>query len=141
VKQLEKGLAVGIVNKYLFRPPAPVHDMIPGTRIFYAQRSGHENLLSPSRAKAKSELDPFPLRSKNSLFCLLKADFSRETTSQEGIFRKPERSSPNQPGISPHAKKIFSIEMTGPVRDRACSTNGSDCGSLRSHNLTLFVRC
>ncbi len=31
-------------------------------------------------------------------------------------------------------KKIFSIRL-----HRACPTNGSDCGSLRSHNLTLFV--
>jgi len=31
-------------------------------------------------------------------------------------------------------KKIFSI-----LPRRACPTNGSDCGSLRSHNLTLFV--
>ena len=27
-----------------------------------------------------------------------------------------------------------------PCHYRACPTNGSDCGSLRSHNLTLFVR-
>jgi hypothetical protein len=25
------------------------------------------------------------------------------------------------------------------IIDRACPTNGSDCGSLHSHNLTLFV--
>jgi hypothetical protein len=67
------------------------------------------------------------------LFSLL-----QEKTFQEGIFLKSKRSSPNQPDPSPHAKKLFSIELTGPVRERA-STNGSDCGSLRSHNLTLFV--
>ena len=47
------------------------------------------------------------------------------------------------------AKKIFSRELTGPGRNRACSTNGSDCGENHpqhhwyvqgSHNLTLFVR-
>jgi hypothetical protein len=27
-----------------------------------------------------------------------------------------------------------------PVASRACPTNGSACGSLRSHNLTLFVK-
>ncbi|MDD2468599.1 MAG: hypothetical protein PHI97_31870, partial [Desulfobulbus sp.] len=32
-------------------------------------------------------------------------------------------------------KKLFSIED-----HRACPTNGSDFGSLRSQNLTLFVR-
>ncbi|MBU3945943.1 MAG: hypothetical protein KJ900_07385, partial [Proteobacteria bacterium] len=39
------------------------------------------------------------------------------------------------PDPATHPKKIFSI-----YSDRACPTNGSDCGSLRSHNLTLFVR-
>ena len=34
----------------------------------------------------------------------------------------------------PHSKKMFSI-----YRNRACPTNGSDCGSLRSHNPTLFI--
>ncbi len=33
-------------------------------------------------------------------------------------------------------KKLFSM-----YEHRARPTNGSDCGSLRSHNLTLFVRC
>ncbi|MBU4152483.1 MAG: hypothetical protein KKD63_06355, partial [Proteobacteria bacterium] len=32
------------------------------------------------------------------------------------------------------SQKLFSIYSS-----RACPTNGSDCGSLRSHNLTLFV--
>ena len=34
----------------------------------------------------------------------------------------------------PFAKKLFSIDD-----HRACPTNGSDCGSLRSLNLTSFV--
>ncbi len=39
--------------------------------------------------------------------------------------------------------KLFTIVMMflgiTECRYRACTTNGSDCGSLRSHNLTLFV--
>jgi hypothetical protein len=35
---------------------------------------------------------------------------------------------------------IASLEkMFSMYSYRACPTNGSDCGSLRSHNLTLFV--
>ena len=44
-------------------------------------------------------------------------------------------SSSNQAGL----KKIFPIESNSQLFQRARPTNGSDCGSLRSHNLSLFV--
>jgi hypothetical protein len=39
-----------------------------------------------------------------------------------------------------HPKSYFLI-IKSAFQHRARPTTGSDCGSLRSHNLTLFVRC
>ncbi len=40
-------------------------------------------------------------------------------------------------------KAIFieQIQQNTDSHYRACPTNGSDCGSLRDHNLSLFVMC
>src|SRR3989338_209085 len=43
----------------------------------------------------------------------------------------------NSPRKTVQVKKIFPYENSHP--HRACPTNGSDCGSLRDHNLTLLV--
>ena len=61
--------------------------------------------------------------------CIIKIIFKDHC---RGIF--PAFLPPQPPDSTPQTKKLFSI-----YNHRACPTNGSDCGSLRSHNLTLFV--
>jgi hypothetical protein len=39
-------------------PPATVHDMIPGSRIFYAQRSRHNKLVTNCSLKVNNRPDP-----------------------------------------------------------------------------------
>ena len=47
-----------------------------------------------------------------------------------------------QPVTPPQSKRYFHRQLNQypPHSCQACPTNGSDCGSLRDHNLTLFVR-
>ena len=68
-------------------------------------------------------------------FLALNCPMNRANTFQRSIFLQKNRVyfTSAWPGGLPH-KKLFSI-----YGERACPTNGSDCGSLRSHNLTLFV--
>jgi hypothetical protein len=58
-ENLDKFFTVCIGKEYLLAPSATVHHMIPGSRIFYPQWSGHAAFLARAATKVKSGLDPF----------------------------------------------------------------------------------
>jgi hypothetical protein len=60
MQNLNKSFSISVGLKNIFSPPAAIHNMIPGSRIFYAQWSEHNKLsISQLTAKVKSGLDPF----------------------------------------------------------------------------------
>jgi hypothetical protein len=58
LKNFYECLIVMTGQKDVLSPPATVHDMIPSSRIFYAQRSRHNKLITNCSLKVNSRLDP-----------------------------------------------------------------------------------
>ncbi len=47
-QNLQEQLEIILIKKDIFFPAATVHDMVPGTGVFYAERSGHEKSIAVS---------------------------------------------------------------------------------------------
>ena len=80
----------------------------------------------------RSAMDSY---AKNQLFFLKKTCCG----IQNRYFKKTQLKSSGIHQLLRLIRAYFQKDISYRVH-RACPTNGSDCGSLRSHNLTLFVR-